>query len=92
MLVDLQPHGYGLCKLYKLLNIRKSTNLNALYGDFGRMLMLIYRKLIMIKYWINILKTNGSILYNMYIMLKNDIDQSQTYNKNNWAFHTLKSY
>ena len=70
----------------KLLHVKKSTNLNALYGELGRVPMFIQRKVILIKYWAKIIsKPNTSILYNTYEMLKLDVDNGST-DSNNWAY------
>ena len=41
----------------------------------------------MFRYWIKILKLNGqSLIKRIYVMLKYDADNGDTYNKQNWAF------
>lgn len=88
--------GYNECKsietihckfLRKILCVRLSTNLDALYGETGRYPMYIHRKIIMFKYWLKMLKLdNNCILKKTYMMLKHDADNNVTYNgKNNWA-------
>lgn len=73
--------------LRKILCVRKSTNLDALYGEIGRCPMAIHRKIIMIKYWSKILKLNNNcILKKTYNMLKEDADNNMSYNGKNWAF------
>jgi hypothetical protein len=48
--------------------VKQSTNVDVLYGEFGRTPMFIHRKLICIKYWIKRLKLNErTILCNIYI-------------------------
>ena len=76
------------CKfLRKLLCVRKSTNLDGLYGELGRYPMKICLKIIMIKYWFKLLKLNNDcILKKTYIMLKEDADNNITYNGKNWAY------
>jgi hypothetical protein len=62
---DIERIHSKFCK--KILGVKKSTNLNAMYGELNRIPMIINRKLIMIKYWIKILSTNDdSILYKTY--------------------------
>lgn len=74
--------------LRKILCVRKSTNLDALYGEIGRYPMAIHRKIIMIKYWSKILKLNNNcILKKTYNMLKEDADNNISYNGKIWAFH-----
>ena len=61
----------------KILCVKPSTNLSALYGELGRTPMIIQRKLVMIKYWLKILKANSqSLLFKTYIMLKNDLENA----------------
>ena len=72
----------------KLLTVKRSTNLDALYGELGRIAMLVQRKIIMVKYWLKILTLdNNSILSKTYRMLKSDLENGLNYNKTNWAFH-----
>ena len=48
----------------------------------GRVPMYVYRKLIMIKYWLNFLTmSEHSILFKVYNMSKIDADNNNTYNK-----------
>ena len=72
--------------LRRILGVKKSTNLTALYGELGRFPLLIIRKLNMIKYWIKILKENeSSLLKKVYMMLWEDTDINLNYNGKNWA-------
>ena len=73
--------------LRHILGVKKSTNLTALYGELGRVPMAIMRKIIMIKYWIKILKQNDDALVKKaYLMLKSDADIDIHYNGQNWAY------
>jgi hypothetical protein len=75
------------CKfLRKVLGVKKSTNLEGLYGEVGRVPMKIYRKLLMIKYWIKILTSTNVLIRKVYFMLSNDANQNITYNNMNWAY------
>lgn len=58
----------------KLLYVNKSTNTTGLYGELGRVPMIIFRKINMIRYWIHLLKSDNSLQKQIYIMLKNDLD------------------
>lgn len=70
----------------KVLYVKKSTNLNAMYGELGRVPMFIQRKIQMIKYWAKILsKPETTILYKTYTMLKNKVNIGCT-DSNNWAY------
>ena len=69
-----------------ILNVKKSTNLSALYGELGRVPFIIQRKFNMIKYWVKLLKSNDSFLpKKMYRILKDDADSGNSYNGSNWA-------
>lgn len=74
--------------LRRVLGVKKSTNLAALYGELGRIPFVIIRKVIMIKYWIKILSQNdSSLVKRMYLILKQDVDSNINYNDKNWALH-----
>ena len=73
--------------LQMVLNVKKSTNLSGLYGELGRVPLLIYRKISMIRYWIKLLFSGDNFIpKKLYIMLKNDADNNITYNGLNWAY------
>ena len=55
---DIEVIHTKFCR--KLLTVKRSTNLNALYGELGRVPMLIHRKIIMIKYWLRIVALHVS--------------------------------
>lgn len=76
------------CKfLRKILCVRKSTNLDGLYGETGRYPMKIHRTLTMFKFWIKVLKLNNqTLIKTMYSILQQDADENKTYNGNNWAY------
>lgn len=75
----------------RLLCVKQSTNVDVLYGELGRTPMSIHRKLILIKYWLKLLKLNErTILYKIFIMLKTDADNGVTYSGKNWAY-TVKT-
>ena len=74
----------------KILNVKQSTNRDALFGELGRVPLYIHRKITMLRYWIKILNQHeNSLLHKTYIMLKNDADNELIYNGNNWA-HNIK--
>lgn len=69
------------------LNVKKSTNLSGLYGELGRSPLNINRKIIMIRYWIKLLRSDDNFIpKNIYLMLKMDADNNKTYNGANWAY------
>ena len=71
----------------KILNVKKSTNIEALYGELGRTPMKVMRKISLIKFWIKILNSDeNSLLYWVYTVLKEDADTGVTYNGSNWAY------
>ena len=70
-----------------ILNVKKSTNLSGLYGELGRSPLNINRKIIMIRYWIKLLKSDDNFIpKNIYLMLKMGADNNKTYNGANWAY------
>ena len=73
--------------LRKILCVKKSTNLNGLYGEFGRVPLSIIRKIHMFRYWIKILKSNNnSVIKRIYLMLRRDADNNISYYNQNWAY------
>ena len=71
-----------------ILHVKKSTNFTGLYGELGRVPMIVNRKIIMVKYWLKTLKLEEtSIPRKIYLMLKRDADNGISYNGLNWAFH-----
>jgi hypothetical protein len=76
------------CKfLRKILCVKKSTNLDALYGETGRYPMKIQRKIIMFKYWVKLINlADSSLLKSIYNLLKADADNDISYDNTNWAY------
>lgn len=73
--------------LRRILGVKKNTNLTALYGETGRIPLVVFRKVLMIKYWIKILgQSNSSLVKKMYINLKADVDSNINYKGKNWAY------
>lgn len=73
--------------LRRLLGVRKSTNLTALYGELHRVPMYITRKINMIKYWAKMLcQKDSSLIKRTYLFLLTEIDTNANYNQTNWAF------
>ena len=71
----------------KILGVKKSTNIDELYGEIGRYPMQIQRKFIMIKYWIKVISSNHTLTKYVYNMMKVDVDNNKHYNGMNWAFN-----
>ena len=81
---DIEAIHTKFCR--KILGVKKSTNLEALYGELNRIPMYIHRKILMIKYWITILKSSENcLLTKTYKMLKTDVDNNISSNGSNWA-------
>jgi hypothetical protein len=76
------------CKfLRKILCVKRSTNLNGIYGETGRYPMRIHRKMVMFKYWIKLINLpDNSLVKSMYNIMKTDADNHNSYNNTNWAF------
>ena len=74
--------------LRKLLCVNTSTNLVGLYGELCRVPLYVLRKFHIIRYWFKLLKSDDtSLIKKIYLMLRNDADENDTYNKSNWAHH-----
>ena len=72
-----------------ILCVKKSTNVDAMYGDLGRLPLNVFRKLRMIKYWIRIVENydSNSLLCKTYDMMYQEVIQGRA-NINvsyNWA-------
>ena len=76
---------YIVSLLEKILCVKKSRNIEGLYGEVGRYPMYIRWMLIMIKNWIKIVSSDHTILKTVYHMLRTDVTNGNTYNKMNWA-------
>ena len=69
----------------KILNVRKSTNISALYGELGRIPLQVERKINMIKYWIHIVNSEDTNLIKIiFNMQRHDVNTNQS--KTNWAY------
>ena len=62
-----------------ILRVKRSTNLNALYGETGRLPLSVFRKFIVVKYWINILKLQDTLFKQSYLFFKSDADIGRSY-------------
>jgi hypothetical protein len=73
--------------LRRILCVKKSTHLSALYGETGRFPLAVKRKILMLKYWSKICnQDNNSLLKRAYLMIKDDANANRTYNGQNWAY------
>ena len=67
--------------------VNPSTNRSALYGELGRVPLKVVRQINMLRYWLKIQKCNdNSLVKQMYLMLKRDVDNNISYNGLNWAY------
>ena len=70
--------------LRRILGVKKSTNLAALYVELGQIPLAVTQKINMIKYWMKILQqSDTSIVKLVYLMLKEDADRNSSYNGKN---------
>lgn len=68
--------------------VKRSTNNVSLYGELGRVPLIVIRNCNMIRYWIKIIKlANENLIKKVYNMLKNDANIGISYNGLNWAYH-----
>ena len=70
-----------------ILCVKKSTNVDAKYGDLGRLPLSVFRKLRMIKYWIRIVENydSNSLLCKTYNMMFQEVIQGRANVSYNWA-------
>jgi hypothetical protein len=82
---DIEKIHSKFCR--KILSVKQSTNLDAIYGETGSLPLKVRRKITMIRYWLTLLKSReDSILFRTYNFLKQDADSNITYSGNNWAY------
>ena len=74
--------------LRRLLVVKKSTNLTAIYGELGRYPLKVIRQLKHIKYWTKIVKQNEiSLIKSTYLFLKKEgTDCGRHYNGKKMVF------
>ena len=67
--------------------VKKSTNVDAMYGDLGRWPLSVFRKLRLIKYWIRIVENydSNSLLGKTYNMMYQEVIQGRANVSYNWA-------
>ena len=82
---DIERIHTKFCR--KILCVKQSTNNDCLYGELGRLPMVVMRKIIMLRYWTTIINSDrSSLVYKVYSMLKTDADNHIHYNQSNWAY------
>ena len=83
---DIESIHTKFCR--RVLCVRKSTNLSGIYGELGRVPLIIIRKCNMIRYWLKIIKSpENSIIKKIYNMLRNDAELNITYTGLNCGHH-----
>jgi hypothetical protein len=73
--------------LKQLLGVRQQTANAAVYGEFGRVPLLILRKIRVVKYWYRIIKQPDSLMYKL-LMMK---DRNNQY-VNKWSIDVKKLF
>ena len=69
------------CK--KVLGVKKNTQNDFIYGELGRTSFITHRYLIIIKYWLKVLKmSDGKYVKIVYNMMLSDLESAP--NKVNW--------
>ena len=70
----------------RILNVKPSTNISALYGELGRFPLAVIRNISMIRYWTKVINLDEtSLVKKVYFMLKCDSDSDRNYGGRNWA-------
>jgi hypothetical protein len=85
---DVEQVHLKFCRY--VLGVKKSTNTVALYGELGRMPLIVFRKLRILKYWTAMLKDTTTLRYKVYSMLRYDVEHGNTYRGKNWAFNVKR--
>ena len=75
--------------LKQLLGVRRQTCNIAVYGELGRVPLIVLRKIRILKYWKKIISSQESLLYKVYVLQANELN-SGFINENSWVFQ-LKS-
>ena len=82
---DIEKVHLKFCR--KIVSVRNSTTIEALYGELGS-IPLIFKRYISIKnYWNKIVHCKKSLIYQTYNIILNDVNNRRTYNGKHWAFH-----
>ena len=83
---DVESGHTKFCR--HVLCVRKSTNLSGIYGELGRVPLIITRKCNMIRYWLKMIKSpENSVIRIIHSMLRNDAEMNITYAGLNLAHH-----
>ena len=70
-----------------ILSVRNSTHIEALYGELGNIPLSFKRYINIINYWnISVHADKKSLIYKMYNMLLNAVNDRQNYNGKKWTF------
>ena len=67
--------------------LKKSTDVDAMYRELGRLPLCVFRKLRMIKYWIRIVENydSNSLVCKTYNMMYQEVTQGRANVSYNWA-------
>ena len=78
---------------HRLLGVKKSTNLSALYSELGRKPLLVFlEKIDSLSTGLKYLTQIIFFCKNVYCMLFDDIIAGNNYNWQNWAFQIKKKH
>ena len=69
------------------LGVKRSTNVAALYMELCRFPLMVFRQIRMLTYRSKLVKSDDPLLRATYSMLRDDVNQGNTYNNQNWAYH-----
>lgn len=72
--------------LKNVLGVKKTVNSSMVYFELGRYPLCLRRKMCMIKYWLNLLRTNNCILLSCYDELI-QLHRRKPNCKEYWIFH-----
>ena len=79
----IEKLNYSFVK--KLLGVKKSTQNDFVFGEFGRTTLLVRRYYIIIKYWFKVLTANeGEYIKYIYNIMLSDLDVRP--DTKNWAY------
>lgn len=68
--------------LKQALQVRQQTTNATIHGEFGRVPLIIIRKVRILRYWFKIIKTPDSIMYKLYNMRDNNGNYTCTRSSN----------
>jgi hypothetical protein len=75
----------------KLLGVKRSTNLIAMYGELGIHPLSVTKKCKHFLYWAHILRHQNSLQFKVYQMFKEDAKSGKSYNGQNLVYQVKSS-